>query len=100
VVRPGGRVVLSDIHPLAVTTGAQAIYKRADGWRGVAVNHVHWFADYLRAFASAGLIVERCEEPTVGAGFFDAVSDPTVRRADADALTGLPVALLWSLRRP
>jgi ubiquinone/menaquinone biosynthesis C-methylase UbiE len=99
IVRPGGAIVLSDVHPVAVMTGGQAMFRRADGSRAVTLNHQHWVSDYLRAFASTGLVVERCEEPLADEGFFEAVLDPTVRRADSDALVGVPAALLWRLRR-
>ena len=70
VVRPGGYVVTTDIHPITVATGgAQALFRRADGSRGVTVNYQHWVSDYVRAFVDAGVAIERCEEPFVDEGF-------------------------------
>jgi hypothetical protein len=60
---------------------------------------VHHIGAQLAAFAAAGLVVERCEEP---------VTDPIIpllfveplRPAATAAFGGLPFALIWSLRKP
>ncbi|MDP9184686.1 MAG: class I SAM-dependent methyltransferase, partial [Actinomycetota bacterium] len=39
VLRRGGHAVVSDVHPIATATGAQALFERADGSRGVLTNH-------------------------------------------------------------
>ena len=41
VVRPGGHIVLSDIHPCWVALGAQAAFRDVDERRGYVQNHVH-----------------------------------------------------------
>jgi ubiquinone/menaquinone biosynthesis C-methylase UbiE len=99
VVRPGGVVVLSDVHPIAVATGAHAGFRREDGSRGTARNHVHWHSVYIEAFIAAGLVIERCEEPLVGEPFFESLGSEEVRGAAGAALEGLPFALLWRLRK-
>jgi ubiquinone/menaquinone biosynthesis C-methylase UbiE len=98
VLRPGGCAVLSDVHPFATATGAQALFRRADGSRAVTINHQHWVADYVRAFSQAGLTIERCEEPLVDEGFKTGLSSKDVQAAADIALTGLPVLLIWVLR--
>lgn len=98
VLRSGGRAVLSDIHPIAVATGAQALFHRADGSRAVTINHQHWLSDYMRAFAEAGFVVERCEEPLVDEGFKTGLGSDDVRAAADLGLTGLPLLLIWVLR--
>jgi ubiquinone/menaquinone biosynthesis C-methylase UbiE len=100
VVRRGGHVVLSDVHPVAVATGAHGFFKAEDGRRFVARNAVHWPSEYVRAFNAAGLRVERLEEPVVGPGFADEISNDAVRTAAREALLGLPLALIWLLRKP
>lgn len=69
IVRPGGHVVLTDVHPIATATGGQALFRRSDGSRGVTVNLQHWVSDYIRAFTFAGLAIEACHEPLVDDGF-------------------------------
>jgi ubiquinone/menaquinone biosynthesis C-methylase UbiE len=99
VVRPDGRVVLSDIHPVAVATGAHAFFRREDGTRGVTRNHLHWPSDYVEAFVGAGLEIERSAEPRFERAQVEEVPDPEVRRAAGLGLLGLPFALVWQLRR-
>jgi len=98
VLRPGGRAILSDIHPIAVATGGQAFFRQADGSRAVTINHQHWVSDYLRAFFGAGLTIERCEEPLVDDVFIAGLGSEDIRSVAGPALTGLPLALMWVLR--
>lgn len=99
VVRPGGRVVLSDAHPFAVATGAQAMFKAVDGSRGVARNHVHWPSAYFDAFQTSGLTVERVAEPEVGEELIHELGSEELRDAARIGLLGLPIALIWLLRK-
>jgi ubiquinone/menaquinone biosynthesis C-methylase UbiE len=99
VLRPGGALVISDVHPVAAATGAHAQLKRADGSRAVTRNHVHWPSDYVLAFDASGLRVERCEEPRAGAALFETIANDDVREAAEAGLEGLPFALLWRARR-
>jgi ubiquinone/menaquinone biosynthesis C-methylase UbiE len=99
IVRPGGWVVTTDLHPVAVATGAQAFFRRADGSRGVVVNEQHWIGNYVDAFADAGLVIERCLEPLVDEGVKLGFGSDEIREAADLSLTGLPVALIWVLRR-
>ena len=101
VLRSGGAVVTTDIHPITVAAGgAQALFRRADGSRGVTVNYQHWISDYVRAFVGAGFVIERCEEPLVDEGFKQLLGSKDVREAADLGLTGLPLLLIWVLRAP
>ncbi len=98
VVRRGGRVVLSDIHPVAVATGAHAFFHDIEGSRGVVRNHVHWHGDYIAAFRSVGLKIRSCLEPRVDQGVLELLAPSlSVRSWIRDALFGLPMALIWDL---
>jgi ubiquinone/menaquinone biosynthesis C-methylase UbiE len=100
VLRPGGRVVLSDIHPWATMTGAIAAFPGQDLARGVPYvrSVVHQVGEYLTAFRAAGFGVLDCVEP---------VTDESIVRAHASygvfpdaarqALLGLPFLLIWRL---
>ena len=99
VVRPGGHVLVSDVHPFAVATGAQALFHGVDGSRAVTINYQHQVSDYVRAFLSAGLVIERCEEPLVDEGFKNGLGSEDVRAAADIGLTGMPLLLVWRLRR-
>jgi ubiquinone/menaquinone biosynthesis C-methylase UbiE len=101
VVRPGGYVVTTDIHPITVATGGgQALFRRSDRSRGVTVNYQHWVSDYVRAFTDAGLVIEGCEEPLVDMAFKIGLGSEDVREAANLGLTGLPLLLIWVLRAP
>jgi SAM-dependent methyltransferase len=101
VVRPGGRVVLSDIHPAFVLVlDGQARFRSADGGGGFVRNHVHLHASYLAAFRAAGLDALDCVEHVMGEE--DARAEPLHRLAPeavTDALVGLPYLLVWELAR-
>ncbi|RJL35715.1 class I SAM-dependent methyltransferase [Bailinhaonella thermotolerans] len=63
VLRPGGHLVIADIHPEGVARGSIPSIRLADGRPGRVASHRHLVGDYLRAALAAGLRVRRCEEP-------------------------------------
>lgn len=100
VVRPGGRVVVSDVHPLMVLLGVHGGYRQSDTAYGVVRNHVHLASDYLTAFRKAGLRVIKCIEPLWGEreiatmGFAEQMPDLT-----ESAVKGLPIVIVWELEK-
>jgi ubiquinone/menaquinone biosynthesis C-methylase UbiE len=100
VLRPGGRLLVSDIHPVAVMTGAHAFFIRQDGTRGVTRNELHWPSEYVEAFRSAGLLIERAAEPPFDAAFAEEIPEAAVRDAAREAVVGLPFALVWLAAKP
>jgi ubiquinone/menaquinone biosynthesis C-methylase UbiE len=97
VVRPGGRIVISNIHPTMSLTGANAAFRDRDGERNYMRGHHHSVSANLNAFRAHGLTVVRCEEPswTVASAQaqFPFLSEAVAR----DAIAGLPMALIWEL---
>ncbi|MDR8410968.1 class I SAM-dependent methyltransferase [Nonomuraea sp. 3-1Str] len=63
VLRPGGHLVVSDMHPEGVARGFVPPVRREDGQPGRIATYRHPVGDYLRAALAAGLQVRRCEEP-------------------------------------
>jgi SAM-dependent methyltransferase len=63
VLRPGGHVVTSDIHPEGVLKGSIPSVRDADGRPRRVNTYRHLIGDYVRAALDAGLLVRRCEEP-------------------------------------
>jgi len=101
VVRSGGHIIISDIHPWLVALGGQAEFHDKAGKRGYIRNYIHWYNIYLQAFNQIGLKVLECLEPTMGQEHlklaqtgFD-LSAKTVRAA----LLGLPITLVWVLEK-
>ncbi len=101
VVRPGGRLVISDVHPVMSALGVAAYFRAADGSSAFVRNHRHLHGEYLDAFAEAGLEVRRCLEPRFGQR--EATMQPIAMRfvpeAAVAAYLGLPAALVWDLVR-
>ncbi|HMF82963.1 MAG TPA: class I SAM-dependent methyltransferase [Acidimicrobiia bacterium] len=100
-VRPGGQIVLSDLHPGLSVTGGQALFTAADGSLAFVREHLHLHGDYLDAFAASGLEVVRCVEPRYGPDEADmqAMAAQFIPEATRAAFTGLPGALIWQLER-
>ncbi|MEU5976842.1 class I SAM-dependent methyltransferase [Streptomyces sp. NPDC047315] len=63
VLRPGGHLVTSDVHPEQVARSAVPALRDDDGRPGRLASHVHRIGDYVRAALAAGFAVRSCEEP-------------------------------------
>jgi SAM-dependent methyltransferase len=101
VLRAGGRMVLSDHHPVAVALGGAAYFQDAGGGAGVIRGYGHLHGDYLRAFDRGRLTVRQCLEPRFGpaeAAMLDPASTFIPQAAEA-AYVGAPGALIWDLDR-
>ncbi|HEX5936090.1 MAG TPA: methyltransferase domain-containing protein [Actinomycetota bacterium] len=99
LLRPGGALVISEIHPFAVLTGAHAFFRRSDDSRAVTRNEQHRFSDYVTVALDAGLTIEACSEAVVDEQLlrdFDIVDD---QLEPERALLGLPFSLVLTLRR-
>lgn len=99
VLRPGGRAILSDMHPVMTSLSSMAAFP-GDVTQGVpyVVNRVHQVGDYLAAFRTAGLTVRCCIEPPVDGAIVAQL--PTYRvypEATRQAYEGLPWLLIWDL---
>ena len=99
IVRPGGRVITSDIHPLSAATGGHAFFKRADGTRAVTRNYPHWPSAYVSASMKAGLRIRRCQEAFVDDALLREFASGDLYLGPHSALNGLPFALLWEFER-
>ena len=95
VLRPGGKLLLSDLHPMVTALGGTAYFVGADGSPGFVRSHVHMVGAYLEAFAAAGLAVDRIIEPLLDEVNFSAAPDSYLTGRAARALAGLPGALIW-----
>jgi SAM-dependent methyltransferase len=98
VVRPGGRIVVSDVHPFLVMLGWQAQFPTDHG-RAYMRLHAHLPSDYATAALGAGLAVRSYEEPRLTV---DAVATPAAERvpdANRAAYVGLPGVIVWEFER-
>jgi ubiquinone/menaquinone biosynthesis C-methylase UbiE len=102
VLRPGGRVVISDIHPLATMLGVIAAFPEGDLADGVPYvrSVIHQVSDYIAAFTPAGFTITDCLEPTFDERLVSvAPSYPYIPEAAMQAFLGLPYLLIWRLSR-
>jgi ubiquinone/menaquinone biosynthesis C-methylase UbiE len=103
VTRPGGVVVLSDVHPTAVSFGGAAVFP-ADSRQfelHFVRNLLHPVGEYVRAATAAGLVVRDCREPVVPESAI--TTNPAygvVPDAVRQAFEALPFLLVWSLGKP
>ena len=63
VLRPGGDLVISDLHHELVTRGSVITARGPAGETCIVATYRHQLGDYLRAALSLSLQVRRCEEP-------------------------------------
>jgi ubiquinone/menaquinone biosynthesis C-methylase UbiE len=63
VLRPGGDLVISDVHHELVTRGSVITARGPAGEPRIVATYRHYLGDYLRTALSVGLQVRRCEEP-------------------------------------
>ncbi len=63
VLRPGGHLVISDVHHEQVSLGSVPRVRTGDGRPGLLPAYRHRASDYLAAALPLGLQVRRCEEP-------------------------------------
>ncbi len=99
VVRPGGRVIISDVHPFIVLLGWQAQFRTARGGTGFMRLHPHMASDYCQASAAAGLRVRSCHEPQLTAEAAVTVAAERLPEANRAAWVGLPAVLIWDLEK-
>jgi ubiquinone/menaquinone biosynthesis C-methylase UbiE len=97
VVRPGGRVVVTDAHPTFVLIQGQALFSTPRGMAFVR-NHVHLHGTYLRAFRTANLEVLDCQEPMMKAEFGNGLQAPVAEALNA-LWKDIPVGLVWTLAK-
>jgi ubiquinone/menaquinone biosynthesis C-methylase UbiE len=102
VLGPGGRLIVSVLHPFQALLGWHAPFSGRDGSRGFVREHPHLHADYLTAFARAGLEVTGCIEPTITERELSAKRRAFrhVPEATAAAYLGLPAVLVWAAEKP
>ncbi|MGR6319178.1 class I SAM-dependent methyltransferase [Micromonospora soli] len=101
VLRPGGHLVVSDVHLLSLYLGGVAHAAGPDGRVGMLPAYRRGAADHLAAALPAGFRVRGCAEPGWPPG--DEAGGPPARRwcpdaADA-AYTGTPAAIVWHFTR-
>ncbi|MBB5914432.1 SAM-dependent methyltransferase [Nocardia transvalensis] len=112
VLRPGGHVVITDIHPEQVARTHVPTVRRPDGTPARLRTYPHRTGDHLRAALAAGLSVRGCEEPSLpapepgepatGPGPWEAWPWSLAALTPAAAhlaSEGVPAVIIWHLHR-
>jgi ubiquinone/menaquinone biosynthesis C-methylase UbiE len=102
VVRPGGTVVLSDIHPTNTLFGGIAAFTGEDITQGIpyVLNLTHHVSEYVAAFVAAGLRIDECVETLVDDTIVRSIPSHAIHPdATRHAFLGLPHLLIWRLER-
>lgn len=102
VLRPGGHVILSDIHPWIVAMGGQADFHDEKGNHGYITNYIHWHSKYFQNFKDTGFEVEQFIEPKFEETHLKLAQSglKLSKETMKAAFVGLPMALTWLLRKP
>ncbi|HXH58092.1 class I SAM-dependent methyltransferase [Iamia sp.] len=100
VTRPGGWVVVADMHPVTVLLGGTAGFTdvRAGALAHVRNRH-HPLSAYVRAARAAGLEVVDCEEPVMDEAVTNHPAYGFVPDAVREAYTGMPLLVVWRFVR-
>ena len=77
VLRPGGDLIVSDVHPELVLFGSTVKLVGPDGSAQLATTHRHGLGDHLRAALAAGFTALRCEELPTPGPITDPLPEPT-----------------------
>lgn len=95
-----GRLVVSDAHPLASgVLGWRAVYPDRAGERRMVPEYPHLHAEYVDAFAAAGLVVRRLIEPTLTRAQARERAKGHHEEAFEAALAGLPAVIVWEVEK-
>jgi SAM-dependent methyltransferase len=100
VLRPGGKLVISDVHPFLILLGWQAQFRTGDGGAGFMRIHPHLLSEYCTAGLAAGFRIAACFEPRLTP---EAVVTPAAERlpeANQAAWVGLPGVVIWEMEKP
>lgn len=97
VLRPGGRLVVSDLHPVMVLLHGQYVCGHRSGDLVFMRNHPRLVSDYLTAFATHGLTLRSCQEPLFGGPLPPGGYEERIADAANAAWHGVPVAIVWEV---
>lgn len=99
VVRVGGRLIVSDVHPMLVALGWQAQFPDVNDGRGFIRLRHHLISDYVAAAARHGFALHSCEEPPLTADAARTPAGGLAPEACEQAFAGLPAAVVFDFRR-
>ncbi|GAA2678639.1 class I SAM-dependent methyltransferase [Streptomyces lunalinharesii] len=100
VLRPGGRIVLSDLHPFVISLQGQCVFVHETDQLAFVRNHVHLPGRYLDAFHAAGLNVRECHEPAFNGRLAPGGYEESIADAARAAWQDIPLVIVWAAEKP
>jgi len=100
VLRPGGRLIVTDVHPTVVLLFGQPLFAYQPDHLAFVRNHHHQVSDYLNAFMANGLAVRSCHEPRYAGPVSPGGLEERIIEAATAAWAGIPLAIIWELQAP
>lgn len=101
VLKTGGTMVISTIHPCMIALGAHAeFHDKNSGW-GFIKESIFWHSSYIDAFNKSSLKISKCYEPKIGLKEIKMLKQWSELSIEtmSTALKDLPVAIVWVLKK-
>ena len=98
VLRPGGRLIVTDVHPMMVLLAGQPIFAYKPGELAFVRIHPHQVSDHLRAFATHGLSFISCHEPLYAGPLPPGGYEERIPDAARAAWAGIPSAIIYEMQ--
>lgn len=101
IVKPGGRIIISSIHPILIVLGSHAEFPDKKGNLGYIEDTAHWYSEYIHAFNQSDLRIIQCKEPKMEGKHIETAwtAFNLSKKTVSQALIGLPVAIVWELEK-
>jgi ubiquinone/menaquinone biosynthesis C-methylase UbiE len=99
VLKPGGALFISDVHPFLIMLGWRAQFPAPDGGAGFMTIHPHLASEYVRAFTASAFGVHGCFEPKLPPESAVTVAATRIPVANRAAWAGLPGVVIWDAQK-
>jgi SAM-dependent methyltransferase len=100
VLRPGGRLIVTDIHPIMVLLAGQPIFAHKPGELAFVRIRPHQVSDHLTAFATHSLSFVSCHEPLYAGPLPPGGYEERIPDAARAAWAGIPSAIIYEMQAP
>jgi SAM-dependent methyltransferase len=100
VLRPGGRLIVTDVHPMMVLLTAQPIFAYKPGQLGFVRVRPHQVSDHLAAFAMHEFSFISCHEPLYAGPLPPGGYEERIPDAARAAWAGIPSAIIYEMQAP
>lgn len=98
VLRPAGRLIISDVHPFLVSLGWQAQFPAAGTQKGFMRLHRHLPSEYITAANAAGMELRSLQEPPLTEAAAVTPAGDILPEANRAAFVGLPAVSIWDFQ--